>query len=300
MATMLELCERVHEEEEPIEAVLGKLAYDGDLCDLYSAERFVFKITRSISDNDLIEHEAMILRQLYPENQADEKFFRYLPKLRATFKVTKTLRHVNVFDHFEGYLSFEEILRAYPMGIDFRDVVWMYKRLLAGIGFPHTQRIVHGAILPSHVLVHPTGHGAKIIDWSYSVDLSKPVPKPNMWDRIAEEEPVQHHYVKAISKLYEAYYAPEILKKEAPTPAADLYMAAKCALALLGGDVKTNKMPDAVPSPVQEFFGYSLVEDPKRRAQDAWRLHEDFDKLLLRVVGEPQYRPFTMPAKPTP
>lgn len=300
--------ERIQAEEDTLETILGSVTYDGDLADLYARHldhprgpKAIFKVARRVFENDLLETEAAVLTKLFPATQKEEKFWRYLPRCLESFKTEKSKRQVNVIEWYDEFLSFEEIIRAYPMGIDFRDVTWMFKRLLAGIGFPHTQSIIHGALLPPHVLVHPTGHGAKIIDWAYAVDLKATLPPLTMWERLDEDDDgkptPRYHHVKAISKLYEDYYAPEILKKELPTPAADIYMVAKCAVALLGGDVKTNQMPDAVPREIQEFLDPMLRADPARRPQDAWKLHEEYDLLLRRVVGKPVYRPFAMPAK---
>ena len=246
-----------------------------DFCDLYKCDPTGFlKLARRPSDNDLLENEAKILRHLVPANAPDEKFYRYLP--RVLHEVKHDERAGNVLPYFEGHLSLAEILKAYPAGIDFRDMVWMYKRMLVGIGFAHTQGVVHGAVLPPHILVHPTDHGAKIVDWSCAVT-----------------DPKDH--IKVIFSDYEDFYPPEILRKQPVAPTADIFMAAKCAVALLGGDVKTNRLPDTIPAEIRDFFAPCFHEIPHHRPRDAWDLHEIFDKLLLQVVGKPTYRPFTLP-----
>ena len=333
---------------------VGAKIASGDLADIhvaYSAaypagsdQKIVLKIGRDRKDNDLLENEARILNYLYPSTQKDEKFYRYLPRLLDTARLPDK-RHVSIFPLMEGYVSCQDILAAYPQGIDFRDMVWMYKRLLSGIGFAHEMGVVHGAILPPHVLVHPTGHGAKIIDWSYALNFAalvtpsvvdpkagKPTPtkKPSLdvWAMLRqnlyeEDDPTpiivgvapqdpKKMYVKAISVAYQGFYAPEILKKENPSPATDIYMAAKLAVALLGGDVSTNQLPVDItrdgtfPEPerartqLQAFLQVSLLPAQRKRPQDAWQVLEDFDKLLLNLVGTPTYRPFTMPSKGAP
>ena len=319
---------------------LGKKLFEGDLADLYASEdNVIVKIARDPRDNDLLENEARVLSHLYPARQKDEKFYHYLPKVIDTGMVDR--RHVTVFPYFDGFVSLAEIIAAYPSGVDFRDMTWMYKRLLAGLGFAREMGVIHGAILPPHVLVHPTGHDAKIIDWSYALvfeDILAKAPPPDpkaakapapkglgVWDLVrqnlyADEDPVgdpvipngapldpNRLYVRAISVDYSKFYAPEILRKETPSPASDIYMAAKCAVALLGGDVETNVLPDSIVSPetsddpkkvraqIQAFLQASLLPNPHKRPQDAWQVHEDFDNLLLALVGKPTYRPFSMP-----
>lgn len=270
--------------------ILGRIISEGDIADVYGGTiqddpknvELAFKLVRSVADNDLMDREAEILKELYPKDQADEQFYRYLPKLLDNFRLRGTsgsMRAVNLFPRALGFYSLAQILREYPNGLDFRDVVWMFKRLLVAIGFAHEQGFVHGAVVPAHVLVHPIQHGAKLVDWHYSVTTDD-------GDR-----------VPAISKSWKVFYAPEILAKEQVRPATDIYMAAKCAVALLGGDADSGKMPDTVPSFIQSFLTSCLVRSPARRPDDAWKLHEEFDELLKRTVGKPKYRALAMPAK---
>lgn len=242
--------------------------------------RGVVKVSRQIGDNDLVENEARILGHLYPESAKEEKFYRYLPKLLGS--TSEGSHQVNVLTAFEGAISFADILKAYPAGIDYQDLAWMLKRLFAGLGFAHTQGVIHGAILPPHVLVHPTGHGAKLIDWSYAVTAE---------DKCS---------LKAYPADWRAYYPPEVFLKRLPTTATDIYMAAKCFLALLGGNVETNVLPDAVPAEVKAFLAECLRETPSARPQDAWELHDRFDEILQKLVGKPHYRAFHIGASAKP
>lgn len=280
----------------------------GDLCDLFvctitngSAEhKALFKIVRDGRDNDLMEAEAKTLRKLYPPGAKDEKFYRFFPKLSDSFIVRgpSYQRRVNIMSWFPEHRGLDEVLRVFPDGIDFRDMVWMFKRILHGIGFAHQNQIVHGALIPPHVLIHPVDHGAKIVDWAYAVDISPPDPKTvararTIFDHLLDDGPNPH--VKAISANYRAYYPPEVFKKETPTPALDIYMAAKCAVALVGGDLKTNSMPTAMPATVRAFFERCLHEVPAKRPQNAWDAHKELDDILLKAVGKRAYRPFPMP-----
>ena len=285
----------------PKDITIGDRFAQGDLCDLYFGAtndlkpstheiktalervfeddedvRVVVKTARFINDNDLVANEAHILTHLYPSGAKEEKFYRYLPRLLHSY-VREDGRRTNVIPYFPDFVSFADILRVYPDGIDYRDLAWMFKRLLACIGFAHTKGVVHGAVLPPHVLVHPTGHGAKIIDWSYAV--------------VKEDR----NSIKAVCTDWRTYYPPEVFQRQLPTAATDVYMAAQCAVALLGGDVKVWQTPGAVPVELCEFLAPCLKERPSERPQDAWALHEAFDRLLLKLVGKPAYRPFTMP-----
>jgi serine/threonine protein kinase len=309
---------------------------EGDLATIYNAtyangsgeNNVVLKVTRDKDDSDLVWNEMGILGFMFPPSQSQDGLYKYLPRLLDSFE-TKDKRRVNVFAPIDGYVTLQEVLQAYPKGLNFRDVVWMYKRLLVAIGFAHSKGIIHGAVLPPHVLIHPVEHGAKLIDWSYALNFASivvpktkaadPAPKAphkshNAWEKLLEDaeydpDPVNlklpkgpsadpnHMYIRAMSIEWESYYAPEILVKRTPMPCTDIYMAAKIAVALLGGDTTTNQMPDTVPTQIKAFLQASLLPATRARTQDAWDLHEALDKLLYQLVGKPTYRPFTMPPK---
>lgn len=235
----------------------------------------LLKVTQDPIDNDLADNEVTNLTKLFPAKAKDEKFYRYLPQRLANFTVNSRGRELRalVLPFMEGYVNLGEVHKAHPV-LDFRDVVWMFKRTLVGIGFAHINGIIHGAILPPHVMVHPIDHGAKILDWSYS-STGGPI--------------------RAMSRAFQDFYAPEILDKQDPRASTDIYMAAKCAIYLMGGDLKTNVLPTTVPDKIRDFYLECVHPDRYMRPQNAWDLHESFDNLLQDVVGKPTYRRLDMP-----
>jgi hypothetical protein len=271
----------------------------GDVADLYNCsftektgeQHAIFKLTRAAGDSDLLENEQRVLTLLFKDSQkviekaaaAGKKstFYHYLPRLLDSF-LLKTPgganRRVNVLSPCTDFVGLDAVLRAFPKGLDYRDVVWMFKRMLVATGFIHTKGVIHGAVIPPHVLVHPVNHGAVLVDWCYAVSDTK-------------------SHIKAISKEWRPFYAPEIFKKEPPTASTDIYMVVKCVIALLGGNVETGKTPSTVPRPLQGFLESCVVALPSRRPHDAWKLHDELDELLQRIVGAPKYRPLVMPAK---
>lgn len=276
---------------------VGSLALSGAFCEFYSCEvpakaktsghtwydllteddepttQGILKVS-DVDNNDFLANEARILAKLFPKDQDEVKFYRYLPRLLDHFTLPSGCA-ASVFEYVTGYVSLADVIKAFPSGIDFRDMVWMFKRTLVGIGFAHKNGVVCGSVLPSHVLVHPTEHGAKLMDWSFAVEAGD--------------------HLHAISGGFRDYYPPEVFEKEKALPATDIYMAAKCAVALLGGNVKTNEIPTLVPEKIRYFFYKCLVKNASRRPQDAWDLHVEFDKLLQEIVGKPTYRKLVMP-----
>jgi serine/threonine protein kinase len=243
----------------------------GDVADLYACEfdgaQAVFKVAMSAADNDLLEAEAKSLRALKGDGT---RFYRYIPTLLDTFTLRgergRAPRRVNVVQRALGCVTLADVLRHYPGGVDFRDMAWMFKRALAALGFVHHAGLVHGAVLPEHVMVHPTEHGAKLVDWCYSVPAGS--------------------RVRAVSKAHRAMVAPEILAKGPATAQTDVYMLGKCMEALL--------CTALTPPTVLTFLASCTIAQPSRRPSSAWALHEEFDELLRRLVGRPQFRPLAM------
>jgi serine/threonine protein kinase len=378
------------------EFTVGDKIASGDVADLYqvtsSRGGAVLKVAREKRDNDLLENEAVILSHLLPATQPRKGLNIGLTRLYYSFLISG--HRANIIERADDKcVSLEAVIAAYPQGLDYRDMIWMYKRLITMLGFAHKRGIVHGAVLPPHFLINTENHGGKIVAWSYalnfealmqaqaaaaaappdptaapgvdpstSVDpypydprgggypsmmdpyppthLGGPVsvPAPRRWGaraptpppdppaaqaapkvdvwallkkNIYADDPVAADptapaapaapvdpngmYVKAISVAYRDYYAPEILRKERPGPWTDLYMAAKCAVALLGGDVKTNQLPGTVPDAIRAFFQVSLLNAPSKRPHDAFQIHDDLESLLQKLVGPPKFREFKMP-----
>jgi hypothetical protein len=62
--------------------------------------------------------------------------------------------------------SFEYVLAQYPQGVDPRDAVWMWNRLLEQLAAVHQLGYIHGNLKPAHLLVHPRDHGLMLCGWS--------------------------------------------------------------------------------------------------------------------------------------
>jgi serine/threonine protein kinase len=241
----------------------------GDICHVYHGTDgktdHVFKIAQHPADNDLLENEARVLGELTGPTAALRSYQCSLTDSFLLRSKTQS-RRVNVLVRAMGYRTLTEVARVYPNGLDYRDVVWMFKRTLAALWYLHGRGYVHGAVLPEHVLVHPITHGAKLIDFCYAVKLGE--------------------RVRAISGPRRASYAPEILAKEPAGPATDIFMAAKIFRPMLAADT---------PSRITGFFDGCMLAPIGRRPQDAGDLHEEFDRLLLKLVGKPKYRRLEMP-----
>lgn len=253
----------------------------GDLCDLFGADatggRVLLKVARHARDNDLLQAEARALRQV-DRALASAPLRAHFPTLVEHFLLRDEAgakRQVNVLRAETGYVSLADVLRAYPNGLHPADAAWMFNRILAALGGAHQLGMVHGALVPEHVLIRPDDHNGMLLDWCYCVPIGTPI--------------------KAISPPYAADYPPEVVAKQPATPATDLYLAARCMARLLGGNGRTLALPETVPRAIEALLRSCLIPSVYRRACDAWQVLDDFHEILGRYYGPPRFRPFHMP-----
>jgi hypothetical protein len=236
------------------------------------------KLVRDPRDNDLIEREAVALRQL--ASDGEERFRAYVPRLFESFRHrdadTGVLRRANVISHLPGFSSLAEVRAAMPEGVDPRDAAWMWRRLLVALGFAHRAGVVHGAVLPVHIMIHPGDHGLALVDWCYSV--------PSCY---AQTDP--SGLVPAIVTRFADWYPAEVAARRPASPGTDIFMAARCMTELMG---------DRIPRALSLFARGCRLRAPRRRPADAWALLGELDELLERLYGPRTFRPFTIPALP--
>lgn len=273
----------------PVVLTLKKATYTllpdpvaGDVADVYRGRReagkaapvqCAVKVARSAAEKDLMLAEAEALKKLVPKGKESEGLHKLFPSLLDSFEVAEkgVRRRVNVMPWAEGYYSLIDVAKAYPDRLDFRDAAWMIKRLLSALAAAHALGIVHGAVLPSHILIHPESHGIKLVDWCYSVPIGQPL--------------------KAYSVPSRGQYPPEVWPKNPATPGLDVYMASRIALWLCN---------DQTPAPFEMFFKGCMLAAPSRRPQDCFQLYDELDKLLAELVGPRKFRPFEMPEVAAP
>jgi hypothetical protein len=134
--------------------------------------------------------------------------------------------------------------------------------------------MIHGAVLPSHVLINAADHGLRLVGWGASVPACRPLT--------------------TVSARYRPWYPTEVHRRRPAGPATDLFLAARCLVYLAGGDPVTNQMPDDIPLPMRRFIRTCLLPSASMRPQDAWALMAEFDDLLRALYGPPKFHPLTL------
>ncbi|MDX2854272.1 molecular chaperone DnaJ [Actinacidiphila glaucinigra] len=255
---------------------LGPVLAEGDLAVLRAAgPGTVLKIPRRPADNDLMEREADALTRLH--TVADARHRAYAPRIEESFRhrgPDGAERRVNALQRLRGFHTLAEVRALHPGGLDPRDAAWMWRRLLVALGWAHRAGVVHGAVLPEHVLIHPAQHGLVLVDWCYATERGARVP--------------------ALVERHRALYPPEVTGRRPATEATDIHLASRCVEQLMG---------DRAPRPLSAFLRGCTLPAPglrhggpqARRPHDAWRLLAELDDVLERLYGPRTFRPFTMP-----
>ncbi len=270
---------------------VGLLLAVGDVADLYAAEstgkgsavKTVVKVVRHPQDNALLETEARTLRKLR-ETPEDARFHPFFPNLVEAIKLAadRQRRQACVIGRLEGFYTLEQVLNAHPNGIHPLDMVWMWRRLLFALGYVEEKNLIHGALVPSHIMIQPEQHGLVIVDWAYSTTQSDD----------------GYGAIKAIVPRFRDWYPKEVLDNKRATIGLDVGMAARCMVQLIGGNPTQLTLPVSIPRPLRIFLTGTARTSPSRRSVDVFTLLKEFDE-LLEELGSPyhprRFRAFTMP-----
>jgi hypothetical protein len=254
----------------------------GDVADLHLAadeadvsgeSRYLLKIARGPEGNAHLDTERKALTTLLRAT-GDSTYRKYLPVLVDSFPAGgRRPQRINVFQWGSGFHTLEEVHEQHP-ALDGRHLAWIFNRLLTVLGFCRRRRIVHGAVLPCHVLIDAANHGLRLVGWGHSVATGR--------------------RLGTVPARYRDWYPAEVRRHRPVGPATDLFLAARCLVYLAGGDPLTDRMPDAVPPSMRRFFKTCLLESPSMRPSDGWALLDDFDRLLRALYGPPKFHPLSL------
>jgi len=244
----------------------GALVASGDIASLTRTAGGLVKLARDPADGDLISREAAALRWLAANG--DPAYLPYVPTLLGTRRyadpATGIIRRGNVLAELSSFVTLEAVSRRFPAGLDPRDVAWIWRRVLVALGFAHRSGLVHGAVLPPHLLIEPNEHGLCLIDWCYSSRGPNPATLP------------------ALVARYRDWYPGEVGPGYQPGPDLDIYLATKSVFSLIADP----------PSKLAAFAAGCTLASRAGRPDDAWGLLREFDDLIERLWGPRRFRPF--------
>lgn len=241
----------------------------GDVADLHLAEadgkQYLVKVSRVPGAEKILDRERQVLTELHTA-ASDASYRLYFPLIAESFPAHDGFkRRVNVFAHEPGWYSLEEVVARHTDGLGGRHLVWIFKRLITAIGFAQRHGIVHGAVLPCHILVRPKDHAVRLVGWGQSVPIGE--------------------LLKSIASRFKASYPPEPFAKKPALSGADVCLAAR---SLLWTTVETE------PRKLFDFLRGCQIDGQWSRDVDAWELYEEFSELAELLYGKPQFVPLEM------
>jgi hypothetical protein len=264
--------------------LIGRIA-QGESTDVFLAERahpiterVIVKVLRHAADAELLDREWQALAALHASNeQGAEELSRRLPEPVARGRLEGAGGpHVLVMRAASGFVdTFDDVLRAYPRGVDGRHGVWMWRRILELLALVHRCGWVHGAILPAHILVHARDHGVMLVGWSCATRMGR-----------REALPVVH---RALSH----FYPEELLRGAPPSPRSDIAMSARCIARVLGGS--PDRPPPEVPAPLRSLLA-ACATTSGVPTDDAWELCDRVAAVARDLYGPPRYHALAMPS----
>lgn len=233
----------------------------------------LLKVAHDPADNDLLAAEAAALRHLRSADRAEAKgFWPLLPEIIDSFDLNQAgvTRRVNAFTRAEGFYTLTQVQRAFPLGLDPKHMAWIFRQLLLALGYVHTRGVIHGSVLPPHVLIHPA-HDLLLVDFTAAV----------------RDPQSSGEHIPVMSDRYADWYPPEVTAKQPPTPATDIAMAARCMRYLLAGRRLHPRL--------QGLLAWCELPTPARRPPDAWAARDEFTGVIESLWGPRRRIPFTMP-----
>lgn len=279
--------------------VLTKRLAVGGTCAIYTGEAIgktahalaTVRIPHSAEDNDLMTREADAFQAMAKKGKdistEEYKFFGsrlpiFIESIRLSEPGSKLKKVVNTFarhpDCPDNWLTLEQVKELHPKGIDPKHAVWMWNRLIEGLTFAHASGIMHGALTPNHLIIHPETHLGQVIDWTASGKGKVPYLDISM-DKFFSDNVFHNHNLSVTE---------------------DIYTLARSMLYVLGGGtIQTSKSnlyglhcPEAVPETIKTVLNKCLQPKARNRIRSMSDLHSQLGKAAEAAYGPPKFIPF--------
>lgn len=235
----------------------------------------IVKISAAVESNIFLQNEVKILRILEKKTIGKSAIFsRYLPRLYETFSIREEGRQhfASCFKQQDEYFTLRDVMNQYPDGVHPKTMAWIWNRLMEILGFIHLQGIIHGAVIPEHILIHPVQHGIKLIDWTGATTEKR---------------------VRLMSVDLEEFYAPEIFSKKDVGSFTDIFMAAQCMKAILAGGL-TNFHSKKIQNEIKELLEKCTRKEVEKRPNNAWKIRDESKNIFQTIFGNPGYHELKM------
>ena len=239
----------------------------------------LLKILRDKADRPLLEAEHAALARLQASSaRGAERFTTLLPQPLLAGEVSDgpfAGRAALVLRWAPGFQSsLSDVRRALPHGVPPVISIWMWRRVLETLTFLHASGVIHGAVLPRHLLVQEGDHGMRLVGFSCAGASGEPLRAV-----VADDETLYPQRLRGGGTL---------------TAADDVRMSARSIAFALGGDGPRLELPAAVPPKLAALL--AEVGDEDAPAPMPWELRERIGGLGRELFGEPSFHPLKLPA----
>lgn len=237
----------------------------------------LIKVAKDSSANAVLEREIQFLEKAHSSGEAPD-IARFLPEVLDTFIVQNGSQRLRatVYEGLKNTVSVRELIDAFPNGMPAIDAAWVARRILGQVCAATIFGVVHTAIVPEHVMVGVVNHNPLHIGWSHAVEIG---------ERKLE-----------INKDWKAYYPSEITRRSNLDSRADLFMAGKTILELLGGDLESNALPSSVPDAIREVILRCVEPNRSKRFIDGPDALDAMTQAAWSLWGK-QYRRLQWPVQ---
>lgn len=253
----------------------------GDVCDLYHVESTkddstgILKLARSSRDNDLMQAEFENLTFLLDSAAGSawsgldkhETFQHYLLKLLTTVKANG--RQGNILSDANEFIPLNEFNSIWKHGIDYRHFVWMCNRALSIIGYAQYRGVVHGAVLPEHLLYNPVSHDLRLVDWCYSVRSAS------------------NKHIPAIVSARKELYPQEVTRKLPASAMTDLCMLVR--------SLETVRIAGERPEAFKHLLTWAKADSTSSRPQNIWEFQDRWVAAAKVAYGPAKFTVLEIP-----
>lgn len=197
----------------------------------------------------LLKNEQRILSLLRGDTSEFEFDKRFLPRFTDAFDLPRQdgVYRVNVYAQRDGdWHSIDELKSLFQNKFPPKHMAWILRRLTSILGYMYGRKIMHGAVLPHHILIFGGTHQLNLLDHEYAV--FNPARTGERINYIPFDD-------------YFDWYPQWIFDHEGPKPYMDAVMAVRCMVYLLDGNPITGVIPfhddiepEQVYNKIQTFF----------------------------------------------
>lgn len=259
------------------EYAVGERSYTGENSIIYRGTNkgnnpIVIRLAKTPANNKAIKDSAAILTKIKDVGTAP-----IVPDLIDTFNmvVNGKKQEALVFNDPPcgdlPSMTLTKIMQHYPNGVAPEHFVWMMKRMLSAILHAEKAKVLHGAILPCHIVVYPDSHLEKLIGWSHAAEYGKSR--------------------KPIIEKFKDYYPDDYAVAKANST-TDIYMLAKCMIKILGGNIITNDLPPQIPLAIGGFLKSLVVGHSELYAASVFKR---VTELASQIFGKPKFITLNIP-----